>query len=182
LARKLTKVESSSNIAHSKAQSIGVVLFHAYLTTHQSKNMQLNYKPMSIKRYLKHHNYAPIIDNGQNLLVQLKNLKLVQIELGKNSSCTIQEVTQGRRGEVWEDISVEIAIEHIQMLEGGNDSFSKVWHVDDVLLINSDLSRNHARLVLQMAMDNHDANIGINWEVLKEYVSQVLKMKAAGII
>jgi hypothetical protein len=71
--------------------------------------MQLNYKPMTIDTYLKYHNYTPIIDNGQNLLLQLKNLKLVQIELGENSGCTIQEVTQGGRGELWEDISIEIA-------------------------------------------------------------------------
>jgi hypothetical protein len=122
LVRKLAKLKSNSNIAHSKAQSIGVVLFHAYLTTHQSEIMQLNYKPMTIDTYLKYHNYTPIIDNGQNLLVQLKNLKLVQIELGENSGCTLQEVTQGGRGELWEDISIKIAIEHIQMLEGGNES------------------------------------------------------------
>jgi hypothetical protein len=97
------------------------VLFHAYLTTHQSKIMQLNYKPMTIKRYLKHYDYTPIIDNGQNLLVQLKNFKLVQIELGENSGCTLQEVTQGKQGELWEDISVETAIKHIQMLEGGRE-------------------------------------------------------------
>ena len=48
--------------------------------------------------------------------------------------------------------------------------------------INSDLSRDRARLVLTMAMDNHDANIGINWEVLTEYIDRVLEMAAAGII
>jgi hypothetical protein len=182
LVRKLAKLKSNSNIAHSKAQSIGVVLFHTYLTTHQSKNMQLNYKPMTIKRYLKHYDYTPIIDNGQNLLVQLKNLKLVQIELGENSGCTLQEVTQGKQGELWEDISVETAIKHIQMLEGSNDSFSKVWHINDVLAIDSTLSQNHARLVLQMAIDNHDFAVGINTKVLTKYIRQVLKMKADGII
>ena len=67
-------------------------------------------------------------------------------------------------------------------LEGGNDTFAKIWHVDDVLSINSTLSRERARLVLTMAMNNHDANIGINWEVLKEYIDRVLEMEAAGII
>lgn len=144
--------------------------------------MQLVRNPMTINRYLKHHNYTPIIDNGQNLLVQLKNLKLVQIELGENSGCTLQEVTQGKQGELWEDISVETAVKHIQMLEGGNDSFSKIWHVDDVLAIDSTLSQNHARLVLQMAIDNHNPTVGINTKVLTKYIRQVLKMKADGII
>jgi hypothetical protein len=144
--------------------------------------MQLNYKPMTIDTYLKHHNYTPIINNGQNLLVQLKNLKLVQIELGENNSYIIQEITQGKQGELWKDISIEIAIKHIQMLEGGNDSFSKVWHVNDVLAIDSTLSQNHARLVLQMAIDNHDFAVGINTKVLTKYIRKVLKMKADGII
>jgi hypothetical protein len=144
--------------------------------------MQLSSNPLTIDAYLNHYGYAVIRDEGKNKLFQLKNLKLVQIELIEDDSYTIQEVTQGKAGERWEDISIETVIEHIQMLEGGNDTFAKIWHVDDVLSINSDLSRDRARLVLTMAMDNHDANIGINWEVLKEYVSQVLEMEAAGII
>jgi hypothetical protein len=144
--------------------------------------MQLNSNPLTIDSYLNHYDYAVIRDEGKNKLVQLKNLKLVQIESSEDDSYTIQEVTQGKAGERWEDISVETVIEHIQMLEGGNDTFAKIWHVDDVLSINSELSRDRARLVLTMAMDNHDANIGINWEVLTEYVSQVLEMEAAGII
>jgi hypothetical protein len=42
------------------------------------------------------------------------------------------------------------------MLEGGNDTFAKIWHVDDVLSINSDLSRDRARLVLTMAIAKWD--------------------------
>ena len=128
------------------------------------------------------YGYAAIRDDEKHKLVQLKNLKLVQIELREDDSYVIQEVTQGKAGERWEDISIETVIEHIQMLEGGNDTFAKIWHVDDVLSINSTLSRDRARLVLIMAMDNHDANIGINWEVLKDYIDRVLEMEAAGII
>jgi hypothetical protein len=144
--------------------------------------MQLRHKPITIDTYLAHCEYIPVRDDGENILVQLKNLKLVQIQSKENNSYIIQEMTQGKAGERWEDISIETVIEHIQMLEGGNDTFSKIWHVDDVLSINSNLSRERARLVLTMAMDNHDANIGINWEVLKEYIRQVLEMEVAGII
>ena len=144
--------------------------------------MQLQSNPMTIDTYLEHYGYAAIRDDGKYKLVQLKNLKLVQIESSKDDSYTIQEVTQGKAGERWEDISIETVIEYVQLLEGGNDTFSKIWHVDDVLSINSDLSRDRARLVLTMAMDNHDANIGINWEVLTEYTDRVLEMAAAGII
>ena len=144
--------------------------------------MQLKSNTLTIDTYLEHYGYVAIRDDRKHKLVQLKNLKLVQIEFSADDSYIIQEVTQGKAGERWENISIETVIEHIQMLEGGNDTFAKIWHVDDVLSINSTLSRNHARLVLTMAMDNHDANIGINWEVLQEYVSQVLEMEAAGII
>jgi hypothetical protein len=144
--------------------------------------MQLNSNPLTIDTYLKHYDYAVIRDEGKHKLVQLENLKLVQIESSEDDSYTIQEVTQGKAGERWEDISIETVIEHIQMLEGGNDTFSKIWHVDDVLSINSNLSRDRARLVLTMAMDNHDASIGINWEVLQHYIDRVLEMAAAEII
>jgi hypothetical protein len=144
--------------------------------------MQFKVKRIQIHTYIQHCKYKPIQDDGENILIQLHNLKLLQIQSKGNDTYIIQEVTHGKAGERWEDISIETVIEHIQMLEGGNDTFSKIWHIDDVFSLNSDLSQNHARLVLQMAMDNHDANIGINWEVLKEYVNQVLEMEATGIL
>ena len=144
--------------------------------------MQLQSNPMTITTYLEHYGYAVIRAEGEHKLVQLKNLKLVQIESIPDRSYIIQEVTLGQAGERWEDISIETVIEHIQMLEGGQDVYSKIWHIDDVLSIDPTLSRDRARLVLQMAMDNHDANIGINWDVLKSYIQQVVEMVGAGII
>jgi hypothetical protein len=144
--------------------------------------MQLQSNPTTITTYLEHYGYAVIRAEGEHKLVQLKNLKLVQIESIPDRSYIIQEVTLGQAGERWEDISIETVIEHIQMLEGGQDVYSKIWHIDDVLSIDPTLSRDRARLVLQMAMDNHDANIGINWDVLKSYIQQVVEMVGAGII
>jgi hypothetical protein len=69
-----------------------------------------------------------------------------------------------------------------QESEDCNDIVAKIWHVDDVFSINPKLNREQARLVLKMAIDNHDANIGINWDVLKEYASQVLHMAAPAIL
>jgi hypothetical protein len=69
-----------------------------------------------------------------------------------------------------------------QESEDCNDTVAKIWHVDDVFSINPKLNREQARLVLKMAIDNHDANIGINWDVLKEYASQVLHMAAPAIL
>ena len=49
-----------------------------------------------------------------------------------------------------------------------------IWDISDVKSINSDLSDDECREVLIRAKDNHDANVGINWEVL-ETIAQNIK-------
>lgn len=46
------------------------------------------------------------------------------------------------------------------------NEISICWHVDDVLSIRPDLSDAQARDVLHNAKHNHDASIGICWDVL----------------
>ena len=144
--------------------------------------MKLETYQITVDEYLNRLNCAVIRDEGLHKLIQLKNLKLVVVEALDNHKYLIQEVTLGLPGQRWDNIDASTAIAHIQMLENGNDTFYKIWHTDDVLSLNPKLSRDFARLVLQMAMDNHDATIGINWEVLKIYIGQVLEMHSAGII
>ena len=138
--------------------------------------MELETYQMTIDRYLTHHNYAVIYDNGNEKLIQLKNLKLVWIDSIDLGKYTLEEVTLGRDGSQFENVDISTVIDRIQDLEGGNDSFSKSWHVDDVLMLDSSLSQQQARLVLTMAIDNHDAAVGINWDVLKVYIRQVLEI------
>jgi hypothetical protein len=144
--------------------------------------MKLETYQITVDEYLSRLDYAVIRDEGVHKLIQLKNLKLVLVEALDNHKYIIQEVTLGLPGQQWDNIDASTAIAQIQMLEGGNDTFYKIWHTDDVLSLNPSLNRNLARLVLQMAMDEHDANCGINWEVLQQYVDQVLAMVATGII
>jgi hypothetical protein len=144
--------------------------------------MKLETYQITVDEYLIRLDYAVIRDKGRHKLIQLKNLKLVLVEVLDNHKYIIQEVTLNRSGQRWDNIDASTAIVHIQMLEGGSDTFYKTWHTDDVLSLNPELSQDHARLVLTMAIDNHDANVGINWEVLQEYISQVERMKDAGII
>ena len=47
-----------------------------------------------------------------------------------------------------------------------DDEIAIVWSVADVLDIRPDLTHDQAYEVLQLAKDKHDANIGINWDVL----------------
>ena len=121
--------------------------------------MKLETYQITVDDYLARLNYAVIRDEGVHKLIQLKNLKLVLVEALDNHKYIIQEVTLGLPGQQWDNIDASTAIAHIQMLEGGNDTFYKIWHTDDVLSLNPSLNRNLARLVLQMAMDEHDATI-----------------------
>jgi hypothetical protein len=144
--------------------------------------MKLETYQITVDEYLKRLNHAVIRDEGLHKIIQLKNLRLVLVEALDNQKYIIQEVTLGLPRQRWDNIDTSTAIAHIQTLEGGTDTFYKIWHTDDVLSLNPKLSRDFARLVLQMAMDNHDATIGINWEVLKVYIDRVLEMQFAGII
>ena len=40
------------------------------------------------------------------------------------------------------------------------------WHVDDILCRRPDLNIDQCREVLQLISRRHDANIGINWDVI----------------
>jgi hypothetical protein len=92
----------------------------------QLNNTQSKDKLMTIDIYLKNCKYVPVQNDGKKLLMQLRNLKLVQIQYEEDDTYSIQEVTQGKAGERWEDISIETVIEHIQMLEGNQRSYSSI--------------------------------------------------------
>jgi hypothetical protein len=52
-------------------------------------------------------------------------------------------------------------------------SISIKWHIDDVLSVRPNLSNSQAAQVLQRLKRNHNADVGINWEVI-EVVSDIL--------
>lgn len=51
--------------------------------------------------------------------------------------------------------------------ERKSDSIAIVWHVEDVLDQCPTLNRDEALEVLHVLKRKHDANIGINWEVIQ---------------
>lgn len=53
------------------------------------------------------------------------------------------------------------------------DSISISWHIDDVKEIAPDLTDDQCREVLQNADNDHDATIGVNWDVLEYHVDEV---------
>ena len=49
------------------------------------------------------------------------------------------------------------------------DTISLSWSIQDVqenTLNERDISDDQARAILQLVNKNHDANVGVNWEVL----------------
>jgi hypothetical protein len=50
---------------------------------------------------------------------------------------------------------------------------SIIWNIDDVKSIAPDLTDQECDEVLIIAKDNHDANIGINWEVLETIAKNI---------
>lgn len=44
---------------------------------------------------------------------------------------------------------------------------ANLWHIDDVKEIRPDLTPEQCMEVLSQCEDKHDANIGINWDVLR---------------
>lgn len=51
------------------------------------------------------------------------------------------------------------------------DTIAISWHIDDIKELDSTLSDDEAREILEMAEDMHDATVGINWDVLQEVIN-----------
>lgn len=54
------------------------------------------------------------------------------------------------------------------------DSIAITWHIDDVKEVDSSLTDEQCRKVLQIVKDNHDATIGVNWDTIEAAI-QILK-------
>lgn len=63
----------------------------------------------------------------------------------------------------------------VNQISGDRDSkkISIEWHIDDVLEIRPDLDDRKAMNVLHMVMRKHDATVGVNWEVLDFWATEL---------
>ena len=59
------------------------------------------------------------------------------------------------------------------MKQNKDGSISITWTIEDVQSLEPGMSDELATEVLELALDNHDANNGINWSVLEFWISQV---------
>jgi len=55
------------------------------------------------------------------------------------------------------------------------DWLASWWHIDDVKGLNKKLTKQECRDVLNMVDRGHDANIGINWDVIRYYIDEVIE-------
>lgn len=53
------------------------------------------------------------------------------------------------------------------------DTITITWSIEDVKDVRQDLSDDQCRAVLHWVKKHHDANVGINWEVLKYWADEL---------
>lgn len=55
-----------------------------------------------------------------------------------------------------------------------DDGFMYIaWHISDVQLVRPDLSDDQARNVLDTVINEHDAEVGVNWDVLRYWAEHL---------
>jgi hypothetical protein len=53
-----------------------------------------------------------------------------------------------------------------------NRQVAIIWSIEDVQALDKNISDSEAMIILKRAENHHDAEIGINWEVLQYYVDE----------
>ena len=59
------------------------------------------------------------------------------------------------------------------MKQNKDGSISIIWNIEDVKSLEPNMSDEQSIEVLELALDNHDANEGINWTVLEYWISHI---------
>ena len=91
-----------------------------------------------------------------------------RVKLGVSPSTTVTTLEAG------EPMGLDELKEKLgdQLIAGGDEAqgdwITIKWHVDDVLDVREDLTREQAREVLHELKRYHDAELGINWDVIRE--------------
>ncbi len=77
-------------------------------------------------------------------------------------------------------MSAEPTIEEIKAALAKLGFIANLWHIDDVRQERPDLTKEQAWSVLQACEDRHDANIGINWEVIQTHADHLFPVPIGG--
>jgi hypothetical protein len=127
--------------------------------------------PKSIDNYLE-ESTAVVIHTDRDLrIVQLTNLRLVEIRIIAPNNFIAKEITRGEKGEEKWGLSIEKLAHHLEEILG--NPFFKPWSIEDIQSIKPELTEAQARAALKLAIETHNAEIGINWEVLAQCADRV---------
>lgn len=101
----------------------------------------------------------------------VSGIEVIELGQGQCNQCeTIVDCTRPADQGVFGCNLCGTTVENVEPLDHHRDnledSISVSWHVDDVLSVRSDLTKEQAREVLQDLKHAHDANIGINWDTI----------------
>ena len=62
---------------------------------------------------------------------------------------------------------------HLTQDKDGKYYLADEWHIEDVQSVRPNLNDDQASDVLEAVADNHDANYGINWDVLTFWADEL---------
>lgn len=89
-------------------------------------------------------------------------------ELINNESLTIGDVLQGVEAVSQELMSMRMALES----ELSTSIFSQ-WTIEDVKSLDEDLTDAECMEVLEIVQDQHDAEVGINWDTIQYHIDEL---------
>ena len=108
-------------------------------------------------------------NRGVRMMQEFKD----RVKLGVSPSTTVTTLEAG------EPMGLDELKEKLgdQLIAGGDEAqgdwITIKWHVDDVLDVREDLTREQAKEVLHKVGGNHDAEIGINWDVIEAWADNL---------
>ena len=76
-----------------------------------------------------------------------------------------------RMAKALNDAGIDHQVSARVLQEYWKDKAAVVWYPDDVREVAPDISDDDAIAVLQHAEENHDSEVGINWETLRASTS-----------
>lgn len=66
-----------------------------------------------------------------------------------------------------QEVAEQLKREFQDAIDGNEIMIS--WHVDDVAAMNTELTKEQCHDILLDIERNHDANIGIHWNIIEQY-------------
>jgi hypothetical protein len=142
----------------------------------------------TIEELLNTLNLVPIRREKDTILLQLANLKLVEIQILGLNGYSVREITRGQNGQHESSMEIENLTGYLKLLENLSwrlqsdpDRICKVWHIDDVFSLDKGLNQVQARSFLQLVAQTQNAEVGINWELLSIAADIVLESEKVSL-